>query len=71
MVVRFYKEDFLTLLNTKYKSSRNHGFWEKGFVRFSNCKYIGANDPQGGAIFDPRDMIGRIYVEHHTRLLYI
>ena len=33
---------------------------------FSYCKYMymGANDPQGGAIFDPRGMIGRIYAEH-------
>ena len=26
MVVRFYKEDYLTLLHTKYKSSMTHGF---------------------------------------------
>ena len=29
--------------------------------RFSHCKSIGAKDPQGGTIFDPRLMIGRIY----------
>ena len=29
------------------------------------------NDPWGGAIFDPRGMIGRIYVELHIKLLHI
>ena len=29
------------------------------------------NDPQGGAIFDPRGKIGRIYVELHMTMLYI
>ena len=31
-VVRFQKEDYLTLLHTKYKSSLTHGFCEKGFI---------------------------------------
>ena len=31
---------------------------------------MGANDPQGGAIFDPRGMIGRIYIEDHYTLLH-
>ena len=31
---------------------------------------MGANDPQGGAIFDPRGMIGRIYIEDHLTLLH-
>ena len=29
---------------------------------------MGANDPRAGAIFDPRGMIGRIYVEDHYTL---
>ena len=29
-----------------------------------------ANDPRGGAIFDPRGMIGRIYLEDHSTLLH-
>ena len=39
---------------------------------FSHCKYMGANDPQGGAFFDQRDMTGRIYmyVEHHITLFH-
>ena len=40
--------------------------WEKKIVLcFSHCKSMGANDPRGGAIFDPRGMIGRIYTEDH------
>ena len=31
---------------------------------------MGANDPRGGAIFDPRGMIGRIYIEDHLTLLH-
>ena len=31
---------------------------------------MGANDPRGGAIFDPRGMIGRIYKEDHYTLLH-
>ena len=31
---------------------------------------MGANDNHGGAIFDPRGMIGRIYVELHMTLLH-
>ena len=37
---------------------------------FSHCKSIGANDPRGGAIFDPRGMVGRIYKEDYYTLLY-
>ena len=37
---------------------------------FSHCKSVGANDPRGGAIFDPRGMIGRIYIEDHYTLLH-
>ena len=31
---------------------------------------MGANDPQGGAIFVPRGMIGRIYKKDHYTLLH-
>ena len=31
---------------------------------------MGANDLRGGAIFDPRGMIGRIYIEDHYTLLH-
>ena len=43
---------------------------EKIFLCFSHCKSMGANDPWGGAIFDPRGMVGRIYKEDHYNLLY-
>ena len=31
---------------------------------------MGDNDPRGGAIFDPRGMIGRIHKEDHYTLLH-
>ena len=31
---------------------------------------MGANDPWGGAIFDPRGMISRIYKKDHLTLLH-
>ena len=43
---------------------------KKIFLRFSYCKSMGANDPQGVANLDPRGMIGRIYVEYHLTLLH-
>ena len=38
---------------------------KKIFLCFSHCKSMGANDPRGGVIFDPRAMVGRIYKEDH------
>ena len=35
---------------------------------FSHCKSLGANDPRGGAICDPRGMAGRIYKDDHYTL---
>ena len=70
MVGRIYKEDHYTLLHTKYESSEPCGFREEDFLFFSHCKSMGANDPRGGAIFDPRGMIGRIYKEDHYTLLH-
>ena len=43
---------------------------EKIFLCFSHCKSMGANDPRGGAIFDPRGTVGRIYKEDHYTLLH-
>ena len=43
---------------------------KKIFLCFSHCKSMGANDPRGGAIFDPRGMIGRIYIEDNYTLLH-
>ena len=64
-VGRIYKEDHYTLLLTKYESSGPCVSEKKNFLCFSHCKSMGANDPRGGAIFDPRGMIGRIYIEDH------
>ena len=43
---------------------------KKIFLCFPHCKSMGANEPRGGAIFDPRGMIGRIYIEDHSTLLH-
>ena len=65
-VGRIYKEDHYTLLLTKYESSGPCGFGEEDFfLCFTHFKSMGANDPRGGAIFDPRGKIGRIYIEDH------
>ena len=40
------------------------------FSCFSHSKSMGANDPRGGAIFDPRGTVGRIYKEDHYTLLH-
>ena len=39
------------------------------FFCFSHGKSMGSNDPRGGAIFDPRGMIRRIYVKVHITML--
>ena len=64
------KEDHYTLLHTKYESSGPCGFGEEDFLCFPYCKSMGANDPWGRAIFDPRGMVGRIYKEDHYTLLH-
>ena len=70
-VGRIYKEGHFTLLLTKYESSGPCGFGEeKNFLCVSHCKSMGANDPRDGAIYDPRGMIGRIYIEDHYTLLH-
>ena len=43
---------------------------EKIFSCFSHCKSMGANDLRGGAIFDPRGMVSRIYKEDHYTSLH-
>ena len=40
------------------------------FYFFSHCKCTGANDPRGGAIFDPRGMIRMIYVKLRKTILH-
>ena len=43
-------------------------FW---FVRKNHhIKSVSYNDPRGGNIFDPRDIISRIYVELHMTFLH-
>ena len=69
-VGRIYKEDHYTLLLTKYESSGPCGFGEEDCFMFSHCKSMGANNPRGGVIFNPKGMIVRIYREDHYSLLH-
>ena len=43
---------------------------KKIFICLFHCKSMGANDPRGGAISDPRGMFGRIYVKLHITMLH-
>ena len=42
----------------------------KIFLCLFHCKSMGANESQGGAIFDPWGMLGRIYVKLHITMLH-
>ena len=70
-VGRIYKEDHYTLLLTKYESSGPCGFGEEDFFYvFPIVSLWELMTPRGGAILDPRGMIGRIYIEDHHTLLH-
>ena len=43
---------------------------KKILLCFSHCKSMGANDSQGGTIFDHRGMVGRIYKEGLYTMLH-
>ena len=62
---RIYKADHYTLLHTNMNALGLVVSEKKIFLCFSNCKSMGANEPRGAAIFDPRGMICRIYIEDH------
>ena len=58
-------EDHKPLLHTKYQSCGPSGFREEDFFSFSYCRSMETINPRGVAKFDPRGMIGTIYVEDH------
>ena len=71
IIGKIYVEDHYILLHTNMKAlglvvSEKKIF----FYVFSHCKSMAAIDPRGGAIFDPRGMIGMIYIEDHYTLLH-
>ena len=70
-VGRINREDHYTMLHTKFESSEPCGFGVEDLFMFSHCKSMGANEPWGGAIFDPRGMVGMIYKEDLYTLLHI
>ena len=60
-----------TLLHTYYESSGPWGLGEEYlFFYVSHCKAMEANDPRGGAIFDPRGLIVRTNVKLHIAMLH-
>ena len=65
LIGRIYVGDHYTLLHTQYINCGSHDFREEAFLSFSHYKSMGANDPWGMAILDPRGLIGRIYVMDH------
>ena len=69
MIGRTYVGDHLTVIHAKCLSSVPSSFREEDFLRFSHCKSMGANEPWRVANFDPRGMVGRIYVGDHFTLL--
>ena len=56
-VGRIYKEEYYTLLHTKYESSGPCGYREEDFYVFPIVSLWELLTPRGGAIFDPRGMI--------------
>ena len=58
------------MLHTKYLSSGPYGFREEDFLSFFHYKSMGGNEPRGVVNFDPRGMVGRIYVGDHLTLLH-
>ena len=55
-----YKEDHYTCYIQNMKALGLVVLEKKIFLCFSHCKSMGANDPWGAAIFDPRGTVGRI-----------
>ena len=45
-------------------------WFRRFFYVFPIVMSMGANDPRGGVIFDPRGMVGRIYKKDHFTLLH-
>ena len=68
-----YKGEYYTLVHTTYESSGPYGFGEEDFFKFFFFPIVSLWElltPQGGAISDPRGMLGRIYVQLHITMLH-
>ena len=68
-VGRIYKEDYHTLLHTKNMKALGLMVAENIFLYFPIVSLWKLMTPRGGAIFNPRSMVGRIYKEDHYTLL--
>ena len=67
-----YKEEYYTLVHKTYKSSGPYGFGEDFLKFFFLIVHVSLRElliPWGGAISDPRGMLGRINVTLHITML--
>ena len=69
---RIYKEDYYTLLPTKYESSGPCGFGEDFlcFTHDPSPHKVFPMTPLGRGRMDPRGTVGRVYKEDHYTLLH-
>ena len=63
------------LVHTKYENSGPYGFGEEDFFYVFPIVSLIVSlrellTPRGGAIYDPRGMLGRIYVNLHITMLH-
>ena len=65
-----YKGEYYILVHTTYESSGPYGFGEEDFYVFPIVSLRELLTPRGGAISDPRGMLGRIYVKLHIPVLH-
>ena len=61
-VGRIYKEDYYTLIKTKYESSGPCGFGERNFLSFSH------DAPGAGPVWAPGERLAGFIEEHYTLL---
>ena len=62
-----YKGEYYTLVHTTYKGSGPY----EDFLIFPIVSLRELLNPRGGAISDPRGVLGRIYVKLHITMLHI
>ena len=65
-----YKGEYYTLVHTTYESSGPYGLGEDVFHVFPILSLRELLTPHGGAISDPRGMLGRIYVKLYITMLH-
>ena len=69
-MAEFIKRTFIHSYTQNIKAVGLVVLEKKIFLCFSHFKSMGAKDYWGGAIFDPRGMVGKIYKEDDYKLLH-